>query len=845
MSSEDLSSYQHKRTSEKIYDVQQGGAFENTLPYLFFILFAQSERSIYMSNRIPTNSMRFRVRITMTIAFFLLFLAVAINFFRISVLNNKKYQAMANSQHFGSITISAHRGTIYDAKGVTLAKSASVYKVFIDPKRFREDMAELEKAVTKRNAEKAKGEYKPEYDEQGNELDPLPDSVEQFRQDAVALLAEKLDIKPEKITEAMEADKQYVELQKQVEGPVADEVLAFFNQYGLISLNVLEDTKRYYPQEDLAASIIGFTTADGNGIYGIEALYDDYLSGVDGRTVSAKDSNGNELPYRYSKTYDAKNGDNLYLTIDSNIQLYLQKHLEEMVHEHDVKNRACAILMNCKTGAIYGMATYPSFDLNKPYEIGDKVVADEIKNIKNEDEAEKRLTKEQLLQWKNKCITETYEPGSVFKVITSASAIEENLIDFEKAYLNCTGAVTFENADPIHCHQTSGHGMQTFQQALTNSCNPAFMTIGASLGYDKFYYYLEAFGFKEPTGIDLPAEVNGYLKTKEDMNEVDLAVYSFGQGLTITPLEMITSYCAAINGGYLLQPYVVDKIVDDEGNVVMKHERTVRRQVVSEDTSEKLRKCLENVVLDNKDNNVYIKGYSIGGKSGTSQRISETGNSKYNTGEGEDEDEMEYGASYCCFTPVDDPEIILLVLADMPSKANQQYYGSKVAVPAARDIFNDVLPYLGISPEYTDEELKDLPVRVPLLEGSLDDAKETLASLGLTYEKVGNGIEVVSQCPQTGSSVAKGGCVYLYTEKGAPVQYTEVPDFSYMDYDSVVYTTEYYGINYVPTGLSPTRDGAFVNAGGQSIPAGSQVPKGTVIELEFTASASSFTEFTD
>ena len=789
--------------------------------------------------------MRFRVRIIMTFVFFGLFLAVALNFFRISVINNKKYQAMANSQHFGSISISAHRGTIYDANGSALARSASVYKVFLDPQRFRDDMEDLVKRIEKRNAEKADGTYQPEYDEEGNEIDALPASAETFREECVLFLSEKLVITPEKVRKAMEEDTQYSVLQTQVEKSVADEVLSYFDKVGFISINVDEDTKRYYPQNELAASVIGFTTADGNGIYGIESYYNEYLSGIDGRTLSAKDSNGNELPYRYSKTYEPKNGDDLYLTIDSEIQRCLEKNLEKMVNNFDVKNRGCAILMNCKTGAIYGMATYPSFDLNEPRKIGDKVVAAEIEAMQDKAAAEKRLEEEQLIQWRNKNITETYEPGSVFKVITSAAAIEENLIDFDKRYLNCDGQMTFEGVtDPIKCHQTSGHGTQTFQEALTNSCNPAFMSIGIKLGYEKFDYYFDAFGLRERTGIDLPAEVYGNAKHAKDMNIADLAVYSFGQGETITPLEMITSYCAAINGGYLLQPYVVDKIVDEDGNIVLKNERTVRRQVISEESSEKLRKCLENVVESSPDHNVAITGYSIGGKSGTSQRISMTGNSNYGSGEGENDDEMEYGASYCCFTPADDPEIILLVLADMPSKKNDNYYGSRVAVPTAKDIFVEVLPKLGISPEYSEEELKNLDVKVPLLEGHIDDAKATLDNLGLKYEVIGNGIEVVSQSPLTGSMVSKDGCVYLYTEKRSDlVKYVEVPSFEFMDLENANLQASWSGLNIVTSGVSPTRPGAYVS--GQKIEVGTRVVQGTVIELEFSMSESSYTAFAD
>ncbi|MBR3421771.1 MAG: peptidoglycan glycosyltransferase [Ruminococcus sp.] len=791
-----------------------------------------------MANKnLPSRSMKLRTRFIMTSVFFGLFAVVAGNFFNISVLNNKKYQAMANDQHFGSIIIPAHRGSIYDSKATPLAKSASVYKVFLDPKRFREDMENLQKRIDKQKEDIASGNYQPKIENTTNEngeetqvvvTNALPESAEAFRAEAVNLLASKLGIQPEKVSAAMEENTQYHVLQDQVEKPVADELLKYFNDLGMTCLNVEEDTKRYYPQNELAASVIGFTAADGYGLYGIESYYDDYLSGTDGRTISAKDSHGNELPYRYSKTYPAKNGNDVYLTLDMNIQYILEDNLQEMVNEFEIKNRACAILMDAKTGAIYGMATYPSFDLNEPREIVDHSPIITNEKLTPEETESAMLER----QWRNKCISEIYEPGSVFKVITSASAFEENLIDYDKDSFMCNGYVELAGAlRPIWCHQESGHGPQDFQTALTNSCNPAFMEIGRRLGTEKFCYYFDAFGLDSKTGIDLPWEVSGIGFDPKTMSNVDLAVCSFGQGETITPIEMITSYCAAINGGYLLQPYVVDRILDEDGNVVLKNERTVKRQVISEETSARMRDCLEKVVSGNGGGNVTIKGYSIGGKSGTSQRLMYTAQNDTNhDSKFEDASVQEYGSSYCCFTPADDPEIILLVLADMPNK-EIGYYGSKVAVPTARNILTKVLPYMGISPEYSTEELANLDVKIPLLEGPLDDAINTLSGYDIQYKVIGEGSSVVAQSPVTGSVVAKGGMVYLYTESSHTVDYTEVPDLvgltPSMANDSVMYCQ----LNYVARGASVNH--ADVAVSKQDPPAGKKVPVGTTIELEF------------
>lgn len=795
------------------------------------------------NSNLPSRSMKIRTKITMTIVFFILFAFVAGNFFRISVLMNKEYQAKANDQHFGSIPISAHRGSIYDSKGTALAKSATVYKVFLDPKQFRADLENLQKRIETRTEQIKNGTYQPQVqmttDENGIEKEEileeqLPVSSEAFRADAAAFLADKLQITAEKVEKAMTANNQYSILQEQVEKNVADEVLAFFNQYGLVSLNVEEDTKRYYPQNELAAAVIGFTASDGYGLYGVESSYDEYLAGTDGRTISAKDSNGNELPYRYSKTYPAKNGNDVYLTLDMRIQYYLEKHLEEMSTNFMVKNRSCAILMNAKTGAVYGMAQYPSYDLNNPYEIADPVINERLKTLEEEEYNKLQGTARET-QWRNKCITEVYEPGSVFKVITSAAAFEENLIDVNKDSFYCSGSVKLDGMiSPVNCHELGGHGAQSYQIALTHSCNPAFMEIGARLGEEKFLYYYDAFGLRVPTGIDLPAESGGIQQKAELFNNVDLGMSSIGQCETITPIEMITSYCAAINGGYLLQPYVVEKVVDEDGNVVMKNERTVRRQVVSEETSAIMRDALYHVTIDNGGGNVNIKGYAIGGKSGTSQRLSITAaGKKMIQGETENADEQEYGASYCCFAPADDPEIILLVLADMPDKANNggYYYGSKVAVPTARDILTDVLPYLGISPEYTAEELAERDIKIPLLEGELEAAKATLDSLGANYEVVGEGMTVVAQSPVTGTSIAKGGTVYLYTDPSHTSDYTEVPDLVGLTPEIANDSIVYMDLNYVATGASIHREGAVVNS--QSIEPGKKVEKGTTIVLEF------------
>lgn len=713
---------------------------------------------------------------------FLLAAALVCNIFKISVIDNEKYQELANSNQFNSITISANRGSIYSSDGSILAQSATVFKVFIDPQSFNENDSD-KKDIT------------------------------------VDFLAETLDLDEKTILDKMSnLDSQYQVLKTKVEKPVVDEIDEFLTENEISSISTEEDTKRYYPQNDLAASVIGFTNYDGEGWYGIEAYYDDELSGVDGKVISAQDGRQNEMPYRNEKLYEAQDGNSLVLTIDTTLQYYLEKNLEEMYNKYELDNRACGIIMNVNTGAILAMATCPSFDLNNPSEITDERTLEKLDLITDEEERTQAEANARELQWKNKAITETYIPGSVFKVITSSAAFEEDLIDLDNDTFYCTGVVDVSGTS-IKCHKLEGHGMQSFKDALTNSCNPAFIEIGKRLGAEKFFYYFEAFGLTEKTGIDLPSEVSSIYASESSLGAVELASSSFGQTNKLTPIEMITAYAATINGGNLLTPYVVQKVLDADGNVISNTEPTIKRQVISEETSAIMRESLEYVVDNNGGSNAYIKGYKIGGKSGTSQKLDEYG-----------EDDMRYVASYVCFAPADDPEIIMLIMADEPTTG--EYYGSVVAVPCARSILEEVLPYLGYYPEYTDDELETLDTTVPSVEGTtLYNAESTLEELGLEYQVVGNGDMVVTQVPTSGNSIAKGGKVVLYTEANSEQEFVEVPNLVGSSLTQANQLLSSLGLNYVVTGASAEREDATVYS--QSYAEGERVPVGTIIELNF------------
>ena len=771
----------------------------------------------------PTVKMKSRTNRFVLGFMFVLCAAVIIKLFFLTVVNSKFYQDKANAYQFGEIAISANRGSIYDKNGTILAQSATVFKVFLDPELFNKELLSVGKS--------SDGELSPE----GAEL----------KKEIVKFLCAKLGVKAEKVEEAVNnTDSQYEVLKTQVEKPDADAVIAYMQEKEMNSIQIQQDTKRYYPQDELAASVIGFTNIDGDGQYGIEYEYDDYLSGTDGKVISAKDANGNEMPYRYAKTYDAKNGDSVYLTIDRTLQYTLEKYLEETVSQFQVENRACGILMNAKTGAVLAMATAPGFDLNKPSEVPDLQIAQmaqdqgSLQNIdKNHviTEAEASALVSSLPEkqrddaymaarenlWKNKAVTELYIPGSVFKVITSSAALEERAITIDDTF-NCTGEVViFEDVPPIHCWNQAGHGLQTFTEAITNSCNPAFMEIGKRLGAEKFFNYFKSFGLTDRTGIDLPAEATSYYQGLNGMGAVELASCSFGQTNKITPIEMITAYAAVINGGELVTPYMVSKIVDNDGNVVLTNEKTVKRQVISAETSKLMCQTLETVAVKN---GAYIKGYHVGGKSGTSEKLDQY--------EGTDEDPMRYVASYCCFAPADNPEIILLIMADEPMSG--EYYGSQIAVPCCRKVMEEVLPYLGYYPEYTEEEAKNLDVIVPLVEDlTVEEAQKELEAKELTYEVVGDGDKVIDQMPVTGSTVMNGGVVILYTDT-TETQYVEVPDLKGYTVTDANYIISTSGLNMVAEGAST--DEGSVTVQSQSSAAGSRVPRGTVIELTFGVS---------
>lgn len=728
----------------------------------------------------PTTKMKRRLNGLIAFVLIVFCVWVVYNLVNVSIIDSEKYQELANDQQFRTRTINANRGTIYDANGQILAKSATVYTVFIDGNSLK-----------------------------ANDKDKLDLIVDK--------LAEILEMDKETIKTRALKDSGYEILKRKVEKDVADKVIEFKAEEGLSCIGCDPDSKRYYPQNDLAASVIGFTGYEGHGQYGLEAEYDDYLSGIDGKIISAKDAMGQDMPYRYEQAFEAQEGNSLILNIDATLQFYLERELDNCIADHDPKERACGIIMNPKTGQILAMASKPDFDLNNPTEITDPNM---LEILSQYEEGSEEYNKQRAIawerQWKNKAITELYYPGSVFKVITGSSALEEKAISLTDTF-TCTGSIDVLGTT-FHCWSHTPHGPQNFVEAMTHSCNPAFVQIGQRLGIEKFCEYFSAYGFDTTTGIDLPGEATSLYVKEEDMTLVGLGSSSFGQTNKVTPIEMITAYAAVVNGGNLVTPYVVDKIVDSNGNVVKQFEPEIKRQVISEETSKIMRETLETVVEVNGGSNAYIQGYRIGGKSGTSQKQDIPGGNDI------------YVSSYVGFAPADDPEIIMLVMVDEPS--NGDYYGSKVAAPVVRNVFEDALPYLGYMPEFTEEEYERMPVTIPdVTDKDYTNAEATLQALSLNIEKVGEGDTVVKQVPEAGQQMPRNGKIILYTEQQES-ELVSVPNVINMTLEEVNQAITNAGLNFMPTG------GAAYHSGSKSVSQnygeGAKVEKGTIIEVSFS-----------
>lgn len=739
----------------------------------------------------PTQKIKNRLNRVVIALILLGFTAVLVNLFYESVIKSDFYQTKALENQMRDITVTGKRGTIYDRNMKAIARSATVWTVFISP----------------------------------NDLNAIKDETE--RENQRALIAENLstilEVEKDSIIEKSKKKNYYEVIKKKVEEPEVDEIRAFAKEHDISCVHLVEDSKRYYPYNELASSVIGFTGSDNQGLYGIEAKYDEYLTGTPGRIVSAKNANGTDMPLTYEKMYEPKDGNSLVLTLDYSIQNFLEKALDATVSQFNPANRAAGIVMNVNTGEILAMSSKPDFNLNEPYEITDSALAATLEGLEGDALKEARSAAWER-QWRNKAITELYEPGSVFKVVTASAALEEKKVTMDTSF-HCTGSKKVAS-ETMHCHVRSGHGTENFAQAVVNSCNPAFIEIGQMLGADLFTKYVRSFGLTtgSKTGIDLPGEQA--CQTYSDgsaMSIVDLASCSFGQSNVVTPIQMITVMAAVVNGGKLVTPHVVQKILDEDGNVVKNVETEVKRQVISEETSEAMRPLLEGVVAANGGSNAYVKGYRIGGKSGTSQKKNDAVNKKYIS-------------SFCTFAPVDDPEIAVLIVVDEPD-VSKGYYGSVVAGPACASVMADTLPYLGYEPQYTEEELAQQEVPVGNYVGmDILKAQNEVTNDRLKAFVKGSGNTVVKQVPTRGTSLSQQGKVILYTEEDAAETTVTVPKLVGLSPSAANTVLTNLHLNIKLNGGAANATGAKVVS--QSVGEGEKVPIGTVIEVECRTTAS-------
>ncbi len=734
---------------------------------------------------------------------------VLYNLFNWSIVRGEEMEGRAARQQLSDTVISANRGTIYDTNMNVLAQSATAWNVIIDPARIVENIPETQEVAIDGSEDTIKIDVDPEA------------YKKQMAQD----LATVLGIDVDGVLENMSyTDKNYRKIASKIDKATVNELNAMLDEKGYIGVTLETSTKRYYPYSTLASSVLGFCNGENEGVYGLEAYYNSVLSGTDGRMITAKDSMQNTMPTTYEKTFDAIDGNSIVTTIDVVIQEYIEKELQSAVDQYQPDGGATIIVMDCNTGAIKGLVSYPNYDCNDPYALLDNYTIQQIAELESEEEQATARQVARETMWQNKAITDTYEPGSVFKVVTASSALEEGTASLESTYY-CSGVVNFADGDetlPIHCHRTSGHGLQSFTEALVNSCNPAFMQIGQDLGAQKFFEYYQAYGLTEKTGIDLPAERVG-VYYDDTMNKISLASCSFGQSNTMTPLQMLTAAVAAINGGNLLVPRVVDRVIDQDGNTVQEFGTTVKRQVISEETSAIMRDALEQVVAANGGTNAYVKGYRIGGKSGTAQILT---NDK-------SKEEM-YVFSYLVFAPADDPQVAALVLIDSPTEGDRAY-ANNVVGPLASSVMQDILPYLGISTYFTDEELENQEVSVPSGLVGLDAAtvRSKLAGQGLDAYIIGNGTQVVDIFPDENARVPNDSTVVVYTE-GSETAYVTMPSVVGLSPTQASQTLGNYGLNVRVTGGAANNVKAKVSA--QQYEVGTSLERGTVVEIECVVS---------
>ena len=719
-----------------------------------------------------------RILIMAVVIIFLMTTTVA-RVFYLTIVRGEELSEKAETQQLKDTEITAMRGTIYDSNGNVLAQSASVWNVFIDPLNIKDKQRDL--------------------------------IVDEFAN----LFGYDADEKKE-FYDRTNHQNHYELVEKKVENNIKEKLSKFVSKNELGGcIGTEQTTKRYYPYGTLASSVIGFTGADDQGLSGIEAYYDEQLTGTNGRIITAKDAKSNNIANDYETSIAATDGDSIVLTINQTIQYYLEKGLRETMNEYQAKG-AYGVVMNCNTGAVLAMSSLPDYDCNEPYKLTyskDKKAIKKLSDKTAKQEAESAAVQN---QWRNFTVSDTYVPGSVFKTFVASAALEENVVNLNTTY-NCTGSIQVDKYK-MKCHYHPGHGTQTLTQGLENSCNPFFITIGQKLGVHNYFKYFDAFGFTQKTNIDLPGEASPQYYKEDQYGIVELSSASFGQTNSLTPIQVCTGLCAIANSGKLLQPYLVSSIADANGKTVKKTQTKEIRQVISADTSEKVRKMMKSVVDNGTGKNGYVAGYSVGGKTGTSTKLGESKN-----GEGD-----KYIVSFGAIAPSDDPEIAMLIIVDEP---NQDLGGGALCAPIAAQVTQEAMNVLGIEPKYNDSEMKDLSKQTPNVVGkSLDEAKKTLEENNLNFVVVGDDSTVTRQCPSGADTIPNGGTVYLYTDDSEK-QTVNVPNFSGLTVNEAKDLASSSNLNIQIAGNSMSS--GTVVAYRQSEETQAKVEKGTVVTVTF------------
>ena len=749
--------------------------------------------------------------------------------YHLMITEHDYYNEKAIKNQTRSTNLTATRGVIYDANMNVLASSSTVETVFIDPNEIAEQMKQPENS---------------------NLLDQIARG-----------LGEILDVEPSFVYEQA-ADKQYryKVIKRKISEELADEVRAFISENSITGVYLETDLKRYYPNSSLAAQALGFVSSDNNGSEGLEAYYNEELSGTAGKVVTSKGNYGSEMLYTYEKYYDASDGSSLITTIDSTVKAYVEKNLQNAIDKYDIKNGAFCIVMDVNTGEIKAMATLGSYDPNNYLEIYDDTTALLLENERAAALAlpeasaayeaaietyKQDVAAARMAQWRNRCVSDGYEPGSTFKLITLASALDSGAVTLNDSFY-CGGQEKFTGREQIlNCWKSAGHGAQTTAQALGNSCNIAFGHIGLRMGGDTFYDYLKSFGVMEKTGVDLPGEASGLFYERKYLNDPAnygtsyLITSSFGQSFRITPMQLVRAVAAIVNGGYVLEPYIVSEVVDADGNTVEKNEKTVLRQVISQQTSETMRTLMEQVVTEGTASAARTPGYRVGGKTGTSEKLDE-----YDENGQQVKDKI---VSFVGVAPIDDPKYVVLVALDTPAYSeNSEKYtvhgmyisGGLMAAPTVRDIFLDILPYLGVEPDYGSEDIRGVNFTVPDVIGMDEtEAGELLAEKTITYRVVGTGSVVTDQLPVAGSQVPGNSQIILYMGAEKQATRVEVPDFIGCSVADVNYLASNAGLYVQAKGTD--RTDVYVLAAYQDIDPGTEVDRGTTITVEFSSTGAS------